>query len=79
MFPLADSGQHASLMLSRVGLAEERTSGHGSLDRELEPTLRRLGERGDIIRTLGRELHDAGIHRSAQAHAICDPAQGNVG
>jgi type IV secretory pathway VirD2 relaxase len=79
----ADPGQHASLIrrlrtLSRLGLAEEGRNGRWALDRELEPTLRRMGERGDIIRTLNRELREAGIHRPPQSHSLFDPAQGTV-
>lgn len=75
-----DPSHHASLMgrlrtLSRLGLAEEGKNGRWTLDRELEPTLRRMGERGDIIRTLNRELRDAGIHRPPQSHSLFDPAQ----
>ena len=75
-----DPGHHASLMgrlrtLSRLGLAEEGKNGRWTLDRELEPTLRRMGERGDIIRTLNRELREAGIHRPPQSHSVFDPAQ----
>ena len=76
----ADPGQHASLIgrlrtLSRLGLAEKGRNGRWTLDRELEPRLRRLGERGDIIRTLNQELREAGIHRLPQSHALFDPAQ----
>src|SRR3546814_17947165 len=64
----ADPGQHASLIgrlrtLSRLGLAEEGRNGRWTLDRELESRLRRMGERGDIIRTLNRALAQAGLHR----------------
>jgi type IV secretory pathway VirD2 relaxase len=37
--------------LERLGLAEERRPGQWHLDDELEDTLRRMGERGDIIKT----------------------------
>jgi len=79
----ADTGQHASLIgrlrtLSRLGLAEEGRNGRWMLDRELEPSLRRLGERGDIIRTLNRELREAGIHRPPQNHALFDPTEGKA-
>ena len=79
----AEPGQHASLIgrlrtLSRLGLAEEGRNGRWTLDRELEPRLRCMGERGDIIRTLNRELREAGIHRPPQNHALFDPAQDQV-
>jgi len=77
----ADPGQHASLIgrlrtLSRLGLAEEQKDGSWKLDQEMETSLRRMGERGDIIRTLNRELREAGIHRPPQDHALFDPEQG---
>jgi len=76
----AEPGQHASLIgrlrtLSRLGLAEEGRNGRWTLDRELELRLRCMGERGDIIRTLNRELREAGIHRPPQNNALFDPAQ----
>ena len=79
----ANPGQHASLIgrlrtLSQLGLAEEGRNGRWTLDRELEPTLRRMGERGDIIRTLNRELREAGIHRPPQSHSLYDPAHGET-
>jgi type IV secretory pathway VirD2 relaxase len=75
----ADPGQHATLIgrlhtLSRLGLAEEGRNGRWALDPEMELALRRMGERGDIIRTLNRELQDAGIHRPPQRHRLFDPA-----
>ena len=78
-----EPGQHAALIgrlrtLSRLGLAEEGRNGRWALDPELEPALRRLGERGDIIRTLNRELRDAGIHRPPQQHRLYDPAEGGT-
>jgi len=42
--------------LERLGLAEERGGGRWQLADRLEDTLRRTGERGDIIRTMQREL-----------------------
>ena len=42
--------------LERLGLAEERGSGRWRLDNGLGETLRQMGERGDIIRTMQREL-----------------------
>jgi len=79
-FP-ADPGHHASHMgrlrtLSRLGLAEQKKDGSWTLDSEMEPALRRMGERGDIIRMLNRELREAGIHRPPQDHAIFAPWQG---
>ena len=77
----ADPGHHASHMgrlrtLSRLGLAEQKKDASWALDSEMEPALRRMGERGDIIRTLNRELREADVHRPPQDHAIFDPGQG---
>ncbi|WP_315833496.1 relaxase/mobilization nuclease RlxS [Bradyrhizobium prioriisuperbiae] len=79
--PERDPMRHATRMgrlrtLERLGLAEETTPGLWRLDAELEPTLRRMGERGDIIKTMHRDLKAAGIDRSAGGHSILDPAGG---
>jgi type IV secretory pathway VirD2 relaxase len=42
--------------LERLGLADDRGDGRWQLADGLEDTLRRMGERGDIIRTMQREL-----------------------
>nr|WP_047166070.1 relaxase/mobilization nuclease RlxS [Sphingomonas sp. Y57] len=42
--------------LGSMGLAKDLGSGRWRLDGGLEETLRRMGERGDIIRTMQREL-----------------------
>ncbi|WP_342722650.1 relaxase/mobilization nuclease RlxS [Bradyrhizobium sp. B097] len=60
-------------MLERMGLAAEDDPGRWRLDPELEPKLRRMGERGDIIKTMHRELSAAGISRAAGSYAIFDP------
>lgn len=60
--------------LARMGLAVEERHGHWRLDAELEPTLRAMGKRGDIIATL-----DAALARTARAdiapsdYAIYEP------
>ncbi|TGP22545.1 DUF3363 domain-containing protein, partial [Mesorhizobium sp. M1D.F.Ca.ET.234.01.1.1] len=51
--------------LERMGLAEEVGAGAWRLGDELETTLRRIGERGDIIKTMHRELSGKGLARSA--------------
>ncbi|MES0155953.1 DUF3363 domain-containing protein [Mesorhizobium sp. M0018] len=58
--------------LERMGLAEEVGSGRWRLDGELEATLRRIGERGDIIKTMHRELTGKGLARSAADYVIHD-------
>ena len=59
--------------LKRLGLAEEAGPGEWRLASELEPSLRRMGERGDIIKTLHRELAEKGLARAASDYAIYDP------
>jgi type IV secretory pathway VirD2 relaxase len=65
--------------LRRLGLAEEVASGRWRLDAELEPTLRRMGERGDIIKTLHREMARDGAERGAADYVIYDPALPDAG
>ncbi|WP_043161517.1 relaxase/mobilization nuclease and DUF3363 domain-containing protein [Bradyrhizobium sp. Ai1a-2] len=62
--------------LERMGLAEEESPGRWRIDTELEPKLRRMGERGDIIKTMHRELGAAGLSRAGSTCAIFDPEQG---
>lgn len=56
--------------LNRLGLAEDVGSGLWRLGKELEPTLRAMGERGDIIKTIHRELVRTGVERAAADYAI---------
>jgi hypothetical protein len=58
--------------LKRLGLADETGPGRWQLAAELEPTLRRMGERGDIIKALHRELKAAGLARAMSDYAIFD-------
>ncbi|ANN60707.1 DUF3363 domain-containing protein [Mesorhizobium loti] len=51
--------------LERMGLAEEVGPSRWHLDGELEAILRRIGERGDIIKAMQRELAGKGLARSA--------------
>ncbi|WP_372502303.1 relaxase/mobilization nuclease RlxS [Tistrella mobilis] len=59
--------------LRRLGLAEELRPGQWRLEEGLEDTLRRMGERGDIIKTLHREMAGQNITRSPGDYAILDP------
>jgi len=59
--------------LRRLGLAEELRPGQWRLEAGLEDTLRRMGERGDIIKTLHREMAGKDIARSPGDYAILDP------
>jgi type IV secretory pathway VirD2 relaxase len=60
--------------LQRLGLADEQRPGQWRLADDLEDTLRRMGERGDIIKTLHREMAEKTIARSPADYAIHDPA-----
>ncbi|WP_144224676.1 relaxase/mobilization nuclease RlxS [Mesorhizobium amorphae] len=58
--------------LERMGLAHEISPGRWRLDDELEATLRNIGERGDIIKTMHHELTGKGIARSAADCVVQD-------
>jgi len=60
--------------LGRLGLADEITPSRWSLAVGFDDTLKRMGERGDIIRTLQRSFADKGLARAAADYAIFDPA-----
>ncbi|HEY5239719.1 MAG TPA: relaxase/mobilization nuclease RlxS [Rhizomicrobium sp.] len=60
--------------LQRLGLAEEVVPGHFRLSPDLRDTLQHLGERGDIIKTMHRELTAENRERAAADYAIYDPA-----
>ncbi|MBM3526308.1 MAG: DUF3363 domain-containing protein, partial [Alphaproteobacteria bacterium] len=65
--------------LERLGLAIEESPGLFRLSSELEPTLRRMGERGDIIRTMQRAVTERGLERGASDFAVHDSAERLVG
>ena len=60
--------------LARLGLAEPLGAGRFRLAPDLADTLRALGERGDIIRTMQREFSRAAVERAAADQVIYDPA-----
>ena len=60
--------------LERLELAEEIAPGRWQLADDLADTLRRMGERGDIIRTMQREFFEKGLTRAAGDYVIYDPA-----
>jgi type IV secretory pathway VirD2 relaxase len=60
--------------LGRLGLAEEIGPGRWKLADGVDDTLRRMGERGDIIRTMQRAFTEQGLERAATDYAIADPA-----
>lgn len=59
--------------LARMGLAEEVETGRWKLADDIEPTLRRMGERGDILKTLQRALTEKGLSR-AVGDSLIHPA-----
>jgi type IV secretory pathway VirD2 relaxase len=60
--------------LKHLGLAEETAPGQWRLADNLEGTLRRMGERGDIIKAMHRDLTEKGIARAASDYVIYDPS-----
>ncbi len=59
--------------LERLGLAGETRPGRWRLDPGLEDTLRRMGERGDIIKTLNRALSERGRAPDPGETVVHDP------
>ena len=59
--------------LGRMGLATEHSRGVWQLADDLEPTLRNMGERNDIIRTMQRQMREHAPERVASDHAIYVP------
>ena len=64
--------------LTKRGLAEEVAPGRWRLSESLEETLRRAGERGDIIKTMHRGLRRAGLDAGASEYAVYDPSDGHA-
>ena len=64
--------------LGQMGLAEHQGQGRWQLADGLEATLRTMGERGDIIRTLQRELTARRLDRPAGDRHIYDPTSGQA-
>ncbi len=60
--------------LGDMGLATEHAPGVWELSERLEPTLREMGERGDIIRTMQKALWAEGAERDPMSFAIHDAA-----
>ena len=59
--------------LKHLGLAGESIPGRWRLAEGIENTLRRMGERGDIIRTMQRDFSEKGLTRAAGDYVIYDP------
>lgn len=60
--------------LARMSLATHFGGDTWRLESDLSNTLRRIGERGDIIRTMQRELSARKLERAAADRVIYDPA-----
>ncbi|MGO4712186.1 relaxase/mobilization nuclease domain-containing protein [Bradyrhizobium sp. 2TAF24] len=60
--------------LEKMGLATQHAPGVWELSVRLEPTLRELGERGDIIRTMHKALQAEGQERDPASFQIHDGA-----
>ena len=60
--------------LEGMGLASEPAPGRWQLSEKLEPTLRELGERGDIIKTMHKALQSEGLARDPASFWIYDSA-----
>jgi len=61
--------------LERLGLADEIEPGRWRLAEDMDDVLRRMGERGDIIRTMQRAFTEQGLERAPGDYAIADPAR----
>ena len=59
--------------LSEMGLAEPLGKGRWQIATSAETTLRRMGERGDIIKTMHRALSGNDYSRMMDANSIFDP------
>jgi type IV secretory pathway VirD2 relaxase len=56
--------------LERYGLAKETEPGVWTLSDRLEPTMRELGERGDIVKAINRALAARGQQRSSESISL---------
>ena len=57
-------------MLARYGLATESEPGVWQLSDQMEPTLRELGERGDIVKAINRALKARGEERALESYSL---------
>ncbi|MDB5582305.1 MAG: conjugal transfer protein TraI [Bradyrhizobium sp.] len=64
--------------LGTMGLAEDQGGGRWQLAEDLEDTLRRVGERGDIIRTMQRELTTRNLDWPGVEQRLYDPTGGDA-
>ncbi len=56
--------------LQRFGLAQEVEPGVWTVSEKLEPTMRALGERGDIVKAINRALTDRGLERGMGEYVL---------
>lgn len=63
-------------VLERMGLAEQVGPASWTLAPDVEPTLRALGERGDIIKTMHRAMTSSGLHTAPARLALHDDGSG---
>src|SRR5579863_10277307 len=61
--------------LQRFGLAREVEPGVWALPEKLEPGLRALGERGDIVKAINRALADHGLERAMGQYVLHGEAE----
>src|SRR5690242_4868930 len=59
--------------LGHLGLAQEIGPGRWRLASDMDSALKRMGERGDIIRTMQRAFTTHGLELAATDYAIADP------
>lgn len=64
--------------LERLGLAQAVSANSWRLAPDLAATLRTMGERGDIIRTMQRALAERGRTTAADEQAIYEPSAGSA-
>ncbi|WP_395398194.1 relaxase/mobilization nuclease RlxS [Novosphingobium sp. BL-8A] len=64
--------------LSRMGLAEHLDGDRYRLAADLDDTLRSMGERGDVIRTMQREFTRLKVERAMADQVIYDPSVENA-
>ena len=81
--PPSDSATHAAHMrrlrhLKNLGLAEERQTGVWQIDTNIEPKLRALGQRNDIMKTMHRAMREAEIDRPAGSFTIFTSTESKV-
>lgn len=64
--------------LARMGLAEKVGRGKWKLDEKLERTLRRMGDRGDILKARHKAMTINGVERASRREPIYDPFAGDA-